>query len=35
VLESGRIAQSGDHGSLLAQGGLYRRLYEAQNSSVG
>lgn len=35
VLESGRITQSGDHQSLLAQGGLYRRLYEAQNSSVG
>ncbi|ART74054.1 ABC transporter ATP-binding protein [Mycobacterium dioxanotrophicus] len=29
VLESGRITQSGDHQSLLAQGGLYRRLYEA------
>ncbi|ORA23074.1 ABC transporter ATP-binding protein [Mycobacterium aquaticum] len=29
VLESGRITQSGDHESLLAEGGLYRRLYEA------
>lgn len=29
VLESGRITQSGDHEALLAQGGLYRRLYEA------
>jgi ATP-binding cassette subfamily B protein len=35
VLESGRITQSGDHHSLLAEGGLYQRLYEAQNSSVG
>lgn len=35
VLESGKITQSGDHQSLLAEGGLYRRLYEAQNSAVG
>ena len=35
VLERGRITQSGDHHSLLEQGGLYRRLFEAQNSSVG
>ncbi|RDH80483.1 ABC transporter ATP-binding protein [Mycolicibacterium moriokaense] len=33
VLEHGRITQSGDHHTLMAQGGLYRRLYEAQNVS--
>ena len=31
VLENGRIAQVGDHRTLIAEGGLYRRLYEAQN----
>jgi ATP-binding cassette subfamily B protein len=31
VLEHGRITQAGDHHSLMAQGGLYKRLYEAQN----
>lgn len=31
VLEHGRITQSGDHRSLMAEGGLYKRLYEAQN----
>jgi ATP-binding cassette subfamily B protein len=31
VLEHGRIAQVGDHHSLMAEGGLYKRLYEAQN----
>jgi ATP-binding cassette subfamily B protein len=31
VLENGRIAQVGDHDALLAEGGLYKRLYEAQN----
>ncbi len=31
VIENGRIAQQGDHHTLLAEGGLYRRLYEAQN----
>ncbi|MHA3024084.1 ABC transporter ATP-binding protein [Mycobacterium sp. BMJ-28] len=34
VLEDGRIAQSGDHRSLLAAGGLYKRLYEAQNAQT-
>ncbi len=33
VLEGGRIAQEGDHRSLMAAGGLYKRLYEAQNAS--
>ena len=31
VLENGRIAQIGDHHALMAEGGLYKRLYEAQN----
>jgi ATP-binding cassette subfamily B protein len=31
VLEDGRIAQVGDHHALMAEGGLYKRLYEAQN----
>jgi ATP-binding cassette, subfamily B, bacterial len=31
VLENGRITQVGDHHSLMAEGGLYKRLYEAQN----
>jgi ATP-binding cassette subfamily B protein len=30
VLDAGRIVQSGDHASLLAQDGLYRRLVERQ-----
>jgi subfamily B ATP-binding cassette protein MsbA len=30
VLEHGRILQMGDHKSLLAQGGLYKRLYDMQ-----
>jgi ATP-binding cassette subfamily B protein len=31
VIEHGRIAQMGDHRSLMTEGGLYKRLYEAQN----
>jgi subfamily B ATP-binding cassette protein MsbA len=30
VLEAGRVAQQGQHEELLAQGGLYRELYELQ-----
>jgi ATP-binding cassette, subfamily B, bacterial len=30
VLEGGRVTQQGDHRTLLAEGGLYKRLYEAQ-----
>ncbi len=32
VLEDGRIAQTGDHDALMAEGGLYKRLYLAQNA---
>jgi ATP-binding cassette subfamily B protein len=31
VLDNGRIAQVGDHHALMAEGGLYKRLYEGQN----
>ena len=30
VLHHGQVAESGDHATLLRQGGLYRRLYELQ-----
>ena len=30
VLDKGRIAEQGDHQELLAQGGLYRKLYDLQ-----
>ena len=33
VLEHGSIAQVGDHETLMSQGGLYKRLYEAQNAA--
>jgi subfamily B ATP-binding cassette protein MsbA len=34
VVENGRIVQSGGHGDLLNQGGLYRKLYELQFEDV-
>ena len=33
VLEHGRIAQVGDHRTLIAEGGLYKRLYQAQTAA--
>jgi ATP-binding cassette subfamily B protein len=33
VLDDGRITQMGDHRALMIEGGLYRRLYEAQNAN--
>jgi ABC-type multidrug transport system fused ATPase/permease subunit len=32
VLEQGRVVQCGRHGELLSQGGLYRELFEAQQT---
>jgi ABC-type multidrug transport system fused ATPase/permease subunit len=31
VLDGGRVAQDGTHETLLASGGLYKSLYDAQN----
>ena len=30
VMEAGRVVQQGKHDELLAQGGLYKRLYDTQ-----
>ena len=30
VLDRGRVVENGDHATLLAQGGLYRRLHDLQ-----
>jgi subfamily B ATP-binding cassette protein MsbA len=35
VLENGRITECGTHNSLMNHGGLYTRLYESQNESLG
>lgn len=35
VLEGGRVVECDDHASLLAQGGIYARLWEAQGLSDG
>ncbi len=32
VLDHGRIIQTGDHNSLISEEGLYKRIYEIQNS---
>lgn len=33
VLNHGRIVESGDHDSLMAQGGVYRKIYELQTAA--
>jgi ATP-binding cassette subfamily B protein len=33
VVERGRVVEVGDHGTLLARGGLYADLYETQFAS--
>jgi ATP-binding cassette subfamily C protein CydC len=35
VMRCGRVVELGDHASLLAAGGLYRRLWEQQNEQLG
>ncbi len=34
VVQGGRIAEQGDHETLLAQGGIYRELYETQFRTI-
>ena len=34
VLEGGKVVEQGNHDSLMALGGTYRRLYESQFDSV-
>lgn len=35
VLENGKITQSGKHEDLIKEAGLYKRVYDIQNSEVG
>lgn len=35
VLENGKIKESGDHGELISQGGLYFNMYEMQKRASG
>jgi len=34
VLDKGQVVEQGTHESLMAAGGFYRRLYQAQFDSV-
>jgi ABC-type multidrug transport system fused ATPase/permease subunit len=34
VLDEGRVVERGRHADLLAQGGLYRRMWELQNQTL-
>lgn len=33
VMEGGRIAEQGNHESLLAKGGIYREIYDSQTGA--
>jgi ABC-type multidrug transport system fused ATPase/permease subunit len=33
-MDGGRVVETGDHESLLAAGGLYRRLWEQQQAGI-
>jgi ATP-binding cassette subfamily B protein len=35
VLNEGRIAQQGTHNELMKQGGLYKKLFDLQQESMG
>jgi ATP-binding cassette subfamily B protein len=35
VLEGGKIVEMGNHAALMAKGGIYREIYEAQTKSKG
>ena len=32
VMENGKITQSGTHGELIEEGGLYKEVFDIQNS---
>jgi ATP-binding cassette subfamily B protein len=34
VLDQGRLVETGTHADLLAQGGLYRALYDLQTNAA-
>ena len=34
VLENGRLAQLGDHAQLVAEDGIYRRVYKMQSDAM-
>jgi ABC-type multidrug transport system fused ATPase/permease subunit len=35
VMDRGRVVETGSHESLLAAGGLYRRLWDQQTEQIG
>lgn len=34
VLRDGRVAEQGTHGELMSRGGLYRAMWDQQNSTL-